>query len=103
MEGCKQAQYAYISKFYRGVPVVTLLDLEFFTRVSRLQYCACIKQHKKDFLKGIDYWYLRDNCLFEFFYENPDFLSSKTRLFILSSPGLMKLSSFFTAENANTV
>lgn len=91
-------QYSYISKFYRGVPVVTLLDMEYFTKIPRVHYQACIKKHKNEFLKGIDYWHLKDHTLLEFFYENPQFISHSSRIFIMSSYGLLKLGSIIKTD-----
>lgn len=82
---------SYFAKFYRGVPVLTLADMEKATRVSRYYYLNCMKQNRSKFLKGIDYWYLKDGLLLDYFDENPLVSRKKSKELIVTGEGILKL------------
>ena len=98
-----KTQYFYIAKFFRGVPVVTLKDIEFFTKIPYECYYQYILRYKQYFINEQDYWYLKEGALLEFQAENPTCLKRITKVFVMTPAGLLKLSNIIKKEQAKKI
>lgn len=92
MEDVPAEEYQYTEKYFRGKQVITLRDLEHFTGITKSAASHHIKNRKRLFRFGEDYWILQNLELAEFKTENPCAVNpSVPRLFILAESGCRKL------------
>lgn len=92
MEDVPAEEYQYTEKYFRGKQVITLRDLEHFTGITKSAASHHIKNRKRLFRFGEDYWILQNLELAEFKTENPCAVNpSVPRLFILTESGCRKL------------
>ncbi|MBP0955807.1 MAG: ORF6N domain-containing protein [Oscillospiraceae bacterium] len=84
----EEKPYEYIDKFYKGQPVLTSADVEHFSGINhtRIDYALrnVCTEHK-------DYEYIADDKLVEFKKENPKYMRSASRLFVIFKSGFDKL------------
>ena len=95
----KEKPYNYFDKFYKGQPVISIDDFEFFTGVTRYRAYGMLMRHGKP---GTDYFHLDGSALAEFKEENPNFPKAAVRWFIvITKAGFEKLIGLvgYTAES----
>lgn len=84
----EEKPYEYIDKFYKGQPVLSSADIEHFSGINhtRIDYALrnVCTEHK-------DYEYIADDKLVEFKKENPKYMRSASRLFVIFKSGFDKL------------
>ena len=91
--------YNYFDKFYKGQPVISIDDFEFFTGVTRYRAYGMLMRRGKP---GTDYFHLDGSALAEFKEENPNFPKAAVRWFIvITKAGFEKLIGLvgYTAES----
>lgn len=83
--------YAYTEKFYKGVPVLTVGDLEHLTGLSAGAIQYHLRDNKKCFIWGKDYWLLAGNELREFKIQNQYTKIMASQLYVISFSGIKVL------------
>lgn len=84
--------YEYRPKYFRGIEVATMADLEYFTHIPRCNLHYYFNHNRCIFKEGADYWFLKDSLLREFKAENNDSrLSLVSCLIIVTKSGYEKL------------
>lgn len=84
-------EYTYQEKTYKGVLVLTIRDLEHFTKISKYQFAYYLKTRKSSFRWGVDAWFLKGSELREFKAENQAHGGYSNCLYIVSASGIRKL------------
>ena len=87
----EQKEYTYIDKYYKGQLVITFLDLEHFTGISKYVLHYHFNHSKNIFAEGIDYWHLTGTLLAEFKKQNRGFNKRVGNVTILTKTGFDKL------------
>lgn len=83
--------YRYVDKYYKGQLVLTLKDLEYFTKVSSTTYSYYIRKWRDKFIEGIDYWHLNGAELRKFKAGNSMSNNIAKELIIVNKNGFDKL------------
>lgn len=80
--------YEYFDKIFKGEPVLSTADVEFFTSVHHSTICWFLRTRLE---KGMDYYYLEGDMLRKFKAQNPKASSLSSSLCLLTRAGFDKL------------
>lgn len=102
----EEPPYAYYDKTYRGVPVLTTIDFEHFTGISKSAVNWCLRHHGKlgeDYMQAVTF---EERCQFR--KENPRFRKNFNALNLITRSGVELLCAAFgiqfdPPEGLNTV
>ncbi len=86
--------YEYFDKYWRGKPIMSVRDIEYFTTISRYTISYQLR-YNKVFVKGADFKLLQDHELQEFKRENPKISRLASSFIVITKSGFVKLMRVF--------
>ncbi|MCI8980554.1 MAG: Rha family transcriptional regulator [Clostridia bacterium] len=86
--------YEYFDKYWRGTPIMSVRDIEYFTTISRYTISYQLR-YNKVFVKGADFKLLQDHELQEFKRENPKISRLASSFIVITKSGFVKLMRVF--------
>lgn len=90
----EEKPYVYVDKFYKGEPVLTSADIEYFSKISRSKIDHTLRRICTE---NTDYRYLTRSELSEFKRENPKLVCNFSHAFVIFKSGFDKLMKHFGA------
>lgn len=88
----EEKPYVYVDKFYKGEPVLTSADIEYFSKINHTRIDHTLR---RICIESVDYKYLTNFELVKFKKENPKFMRNSSHLFIIFKSGFEKLMTHF--------
>lgn len=90
----EEKPYVYVDKFYKGEPVLTSADIEYFSKINRSKIDHTLRRICTE---NTDYRYLTRSELSEFKRENPKLVCNFSHAFVIFKSGFDKLMKHFGA------
>ncbi len=90
----EEKPYVYVDKFYKGEPVLTSADIEYFSKINHTRIDHTLR---RVCIEHADYIYLTHSELAEFKKENPKLVRNFSHAFVIFKSGFDKLMKHFGA------